>query len=93
MPDSKVYFRTIYGVDNSTGDAVELSIDVYQIAGAFKCTPALAHALKKILVPGERGAKSREQDLLEAIDSIHRQIEIDRAQEEAQKFYIESQTA
>lgn len=49
------------------------SIDVYDVLDAFRIeNPALAHAIKKLLAAGDRGVKSWEQDLQEAIDSLER---------------------
>lgn len=49
-------------------------VDVYSITDAFECSSALAHAVKKLLMPGARHSKDRRQDLLEAIDSIKREL-------------------
>jgi len=51
-------------------------VDVYDVLNAFgvKCH-ALAHAIKKLLMPGERGAKGYKQDCQEAIQSINRSID------------------
>lgn len=52
-------------------------IDVYDILVAFDVTcPATAHAIKKLLMPGARGAKDQVTDLKEAIASIERAIEL-----------------
>jgi hypothetical protein len=55
-----------------------LTVDVYDILVAFdvRC-PAIQHAIKKLLMPGQRGHKSRRDDLNEAIQSIERAIELD----------------
>ncbi len=48
-------------------------IDVYRILELFEVTnPCLAHAAKKILVAGGRGAKDISQDIQEAIDTLER---------------------
>jgi hypothetical protein len=49
-------------------------IDVYRILGLYNVTnPCLQHAIKKLLVAGERGAgKDPTQDVQEAIDSLER---------------------
>jgi len=53
-------------------------VDVYDVLEAFNVTcPALAHGIKKLLMPGARGAKSAEQDKREALASITRSIELD----------------
>ena len=56
------------------------SVDVYDILVAFDVTnPAIQHAIKKLLMPGGRGAKSTIQDISEAAQSIDRAIEIETA--------------
>lgn len=52
-------------------------VDVYDVLAAFqvKC-PAMAHAIKKCLMPGLRGSKGVTQDKAEAIASINRSIEL-----------------
>lgn len=53
-------------------------VDVYDVLNAFKTgSAAVDHAVKKLLAPGQRGVKPREQDLKEAIASIERAIEIE----------------
>lgn len=49
--------------------------DVYDVLDAFNVTnPALAHAIKKMLMPGIRHAKTAVQDLYEARQSLDRAI-------------------
>ena len=56
---------------------LEGTIDVYDVLTAYGVTcPAVAHAVKKLLMAGERGHKDRRTDLAEAIASIHRAIEL-----------------
>jgi len=57
------------------------SIDVYDVLVAFdvKC-PAIQHAIKKLLMPGQRGEKTCFQDLGEAKASIDRAIELEAEQ-------------
>lgn len=50
-------------------------VDVYDIADAYELSPAIYHAVKKLLIPGGRGAKSEVQDLQEAIGSVQRRID------------------
>ena len=54
--------------------------DVYSVLAAFgvKC-PARQHAIKKLLMPGQRGAKGEIQDLDEALVSVSRAIDMVRA--------------
>jgi len=62
------YTRQIKGVD----------VDIYDILVAFNVTnPATAHAIKKLLLPGERGHKDLVTDLEEAKASIERAIELE----------------
>jgi hypothetical protein len=52
---------------------LEVIIDVYDVLDAFDVSnPATAHAIKKLLCTGSRGAKDWETDLQEAIDSLER---------------------
>lgn len=61
------YRRTIKGV----------TIDLYDLAEAYGVTDhAQFHAMKKIIMAGDRGYKDRDQDLQEAIDAIQRAIEL-----------------
>lgn len=61
------YARTINGA----------TVDVYDILRAFNVTcPATQHAIKKLLLPGQRGGKSVTQDLREALASVQRAIEM-----------------
>ena len=63
------YQRTIKGV----------TVDVYDVLVAFDVTcPAMAHAIKKMLMPGQRGSKNSEQDKREAIQAIERSIELSK---------------
>lgn len=53
-------------------------IDVYRVLLAFGVDDAaVAHAIKKLLLAGKRGNKTRAQDLLEAMDSLSRSLEMD----------------
>lgn len=55
------------------------SIDVYDVLVAWDVrNPAIQHAIKKLLQPGNRGHKDTIQDLVEAIQSIERGIVIER---------------
>jgi len=52
-------------------------VDVYDVLKAFNVVcPAIQHAVKKLLAPGQRGMKTVNQDLLEAQQSITRAIEL-----------------
>lgn len=70
------YMRRLPGVVTDAGGAV--CGDVYTFLLAFDVTcPATQHALKKLACAGQRGSKSREQDLREALAAIQRAIEIE----------------
>jgi hypothetical protein len=63
---SNKYQRTIKGT----------TIDVYDILAAYKVeSHAIGHAVKKLLMAGQRGAKDRATDLEEAITAIQRAME------------------
>lgn len=53
------------------------TIDVYAVCQLFAVedpSGATQHAIKKLLCPGQRGAKSLRQDLQEAVDTLLRRI-------------------
>lgn len=53
-------------------------IDVYRVLSLFPTgSPALDHAAKKLLVAGERGSKSRNQDIAESVASHIRYLEME----------------
>lgn len=50
-------------------------VDVYDVLVAYNVTcPAIAHAVKKCLMPGQRGDKDTVQDLKEAIQALERAV-------------------
>jgi hypothetical protein len=52
-------------------------VDVYDVLVAFGVTcPATAHAIKKLLCAGQRGAKGLQQDLIEVRPALERAIEL-----------------
>lgn len=52
-------------------------IDVYRVLELFGVTdPCLQHAIKKLLAPGLRGAKPKGTDVLEAVDTLQRWLEM-----------------
>lgn len=55
------------------------TIDIYQFLALMEMedpSTCLGHALKKIAAGGKRGAKDTKKDILEAINSLHRYLEI-----------------
>jgi hypothetical protein len=54
-------------------------VDVYDVLTAFNVTnPATAHAIKKLLCPGLRGHKDKATDLIEALQSLERAIDLEK---------------
>jgi hypothetical protein len=74
------YFRPIKGSKTNLSrphDATVQEIDVYGVIETFGLTcPARQHALKKILLAGDRGKNDTIDDLKEARDAISRAIEL-----------------
>ena len=55
--------------DRRTGETIR--VDIYDVLEAFNVTcSAMAHALKKFLLPGQRGAKGYDKDCDEGINSV-----------------------
>ena len=66
------YEKTFHSTDGQTFQA-----DVYSVLEAFKVAcPAVQHAVKKLLMPGQRGAKSEIEDLAEAENSLVRALQM-----------------
>lgn len=58
------YFKDVSGLSR---------VDVYRVLQLFGVTdPCLQHAIKKLLVAGNRGAKNMDKDIQEAIDTLER---------------------
>lgn len=58
-------------------DGKVFSADVYSVLAAFGVTcPARQHAIKKLLMPGQRGSKGEIQDLDEAMVSVSRALDM-----------------
>jgi len=71
------YHRTIRQTIAGETHGCSIVVDVYDVLRAFGVTcPAAQHAVKKLLCPGLRGAKSAEQDIEEAASSCRRAIEL-----------------
>lgn len=69
IENTNKYSRTIH----------EVEVDVYDVLVAWNVTcPATQHAIKKLLMPGQRGSKDKLQDLEEAGQAIERAIELNR---------------
>jgi hypothetical protein len=56
-------------------EGIQVTTDVYRFLLAFNVTdPGVQHAIKKLLMPGERGSKGYIDDLKEAIVAIDASI-------------------
>jgi hypothetical protein len=79
------YFRPIKGrvyFVSKNGQEATQEIDVYGVIETFGLTcPARQHALKKILLAGDRGKNDTIADLEEARDAITRAIELEEGRE------------
>jgi len=77
LPARRIAMRTVqpnhYTVDVRKYD----SIDVYRVLTLYKVTdPSIGHAIKKLLMPGQRGAKDMLTDVAEAIQALQRFVEM-----------------
>lgn len=73
------YFKPVNGLTH---------IDVYRVLTLFGVTdPAIAHAIKKLLVAGGRGAKDLNKDVAEAIVCLERWQQM-RQEEQQQNAYF-----
>ena len=71
------YHRIITQTLPGDTHGLSVTVDVYDVLRAFGVScPAAQHAIKKLLCPGLRGAKSAEQDIEEAASSCRRAIEL-----------------
>lgn len=82
-PDApKPFTPNKYTRDMPTLDGRKVPVDVYCVLAAFPTgSAAVDHAVKKQLAPGQRGTKSRLQDLKEAHASLGRAIELEEGQD------------
>ena len=71
------YLKKITAKDDE--GSYEFHVDIYDVLQAWQVTnPAIQHAIKKLLQPGQRGHKTRAEDLQEALVSIERAIELEK---------------
>lgn len=73
------YQRRIYQSLDGPGKGESIVVDLADVFHAFNVPYMLAQAVKKAVIPGDRGAKDRLRDLREAAWSINRQIQIEEA--------------
>lgn len=75
--------KTIVVPASDTPTTIEVTADFYDIAEAWQVhCPATQHAIKKLLQPGARGHKDTMQDLVEALSSIERAIELEESRDD-----------
>jgi hypothetical protein len=86
--EGKKYLRPI--VDPTSGSVS--SVDVYAVLEAFnvRC-PAIAHAVKKLLMPGQRGKGDIKADLVGAQAALSRALELQLQREGLQRLREEAQ--
>ena len=77
-----VYHREIPAQCPGCGHRFPAFLDVYMVLHAFAVTSqTIGHAIKKLLVPGQRsGGKTEEQDVSEAVWTLHRWQEMRSAE-------------
>lgn len=85
MSDRQERWRSATHEDTSARNKYEREIkpgvwvDVYDVLVAWAVdNPALQHLIKKALQPGERGHKTREQDLADIVASAQRAQELEQ---------------
>lgn len=67
------------------------SIDVYDILNLYGVkSHAVGHAIKKLLMAGQRGAKDYRQDLHEAVQAIQREMDMQTATGEEKRATVDS---
>ena len=73
------YLKTI--IENKSNDdtvIIPIKADVYDVINAWDIDDAgRQHAIKKIMMPGQRHSKSKSQDISEAIDALRRDLRIE----------------
>jgi hypothetical protein len=68
MEKHKHYYKDVSHLD---------TVDVYRVLQLFEVSdPCIQHAIKKLLVSGNRGYKDKTKDISEAIDSCNRYLEM-----------------
>lgn len=72
--EGKKYLRKIHPADK-VGEPI--NVDVYSVLEAFNVTcPAIAHAIKKLLAPGQRGKGDAIADLKGVLAAVNRAIDL-----------------
>lgn len=80
--EGKKYLRKIW---NPSGEA-SIEVDVYCVIKAFGITcPAIAHAVKKLLAPGQRGKGDVIADLKGVLAAVNRAVELEEIEQRENK--------
>lgn len=76
---SKYLKRIISPVALEPGKRAAIQVDVYAVLEAFGVTcPAIAHCIKKLLMPGQRGKGDKLADLKGAMAALNRAIDLEQ---------------
>lgn len=78
------YRRRIYQSIDGPNKGKSIIVDLADVLHAFGVPYMLGQAVKKSIIPGDRGAKDRLKDLREAAWHIQRQIQIEEARQQEQ---------
>lgn len=80
--EGKKYLRSMR---SAVDPNVVIQVDIYNVLVAFNVTcPAIAHCIKKLLAPGQRGKGSVLSDLQGALAALRRAIELQQEREGGQ---------
>lgn len=81
--EGRKYLKPIIScLRDNQSNLVIAHIDVYAILVAYNVTcPAIGHAIKKLLMPGQRDKGSKLNDLKGALAAINRAIELEECRE------------
>lgn len=75
---SKYLKRIVSPLQDHKGNRIGVNVDVYAVLEAFGVTcPAIAHCVKKLLMPGQRGKGDKMADLKGAMAALNRAIELE----------------
>jgi hypothetical protein len=73
--EGRKYLRVVHDV---LDPSKTVSIDIYELLRAFNVTcPAIAHAVKKLLMLGQRGKGSKRVDLVGALAAVNRAVQLE----------------
>ena len=74
--EGKKYLKKIH---SPLADEKSIHVDIYAVLEAFGVTcPAVAHCIKKLLMPGQRGKGNKFDDLKGALAALNRAVELEQ---------------